>query len=202
MSLGGILVSLFPAAYLLALLAWVAKMFMQPSPFDVPALIAFVYLIPLACFRLHSLFLPLRDGDYDLSQKKYNVWWASHMFQYPFIALPMLEGFIHFIPGLFSIWLRAWGAKVGNRVHWTPKVEIVDRGLIEVGDGVIIGHLTAMCSHMVATQEGKPILTIKTITIGARALIGAVTQLGPGASIAPGEKVKPKSAIYWRGEWT
>jgi acetyltransferase-like isoleucine patch superfamily enzyme len=77
----------------------------------------------------------------------------------------------------------------------------VDRGLVEIGDNVVVGHISAFCSHMVADVEGSPALVVKKIYIGERSFIGADSQLGPGAIVAPRTKLKPKSRLYWRGEW-
>ena len=201
MTLGGRLVSLFPSVYLTLIILWLGKMFYAFSWPDGLILIALIYLVPLLCHRIHFLFFPFKDGHWNLSEKKYNPWWASHMFQFPFIACPWLESLLHFIPGLFTLWLRAWGSKIGKKVFWTPRVEILDRGLIEVGDYVVFGHLATLCSHMVAEIEGEPRLVIKTVKIGERAFIGADSQLGPGAEVPPKTVLKVKTRLYWRGEW-
>lgn len=201
MTIGGRIVSLFPLFYLLCIGSWIAKMFQSPQLFDVPVLLGLIYLLPLLCYRIHGLFFKMTDGFWDITEKKYNPWWATHMFQTPFIACPWLESLIHFCPGLFSIWLRAWGSKIGKNVFWTPRVEIIDRGLIEVGDGCVFGHLTILCSHMVAVIEGRPCLVIKTIKIGARSFIGADSQIGPGVVVEPKTRLKVKTRLYWRGEW-
>lgn len=201
MTLGGRLVSLFPMFYLLSVIGWTGYLlghFSWGHFFTLPAI---VYLLPLALHRIHFFFFPFADGFWFLTEKKYNPWWASHMFQFPFIACPWLESLLHFIPGLYSAWLRAWGSKIGKQVFWTPRVEIVDRGLIEVGNGAVFGHISAMCSHMVADIEGKPALVIKKIIIGEKVFVGADSQLGPGVVVAPRTKLKPKSRLYWRGEW-
>lgn len=201
MTLGGRLVSLFPLFYLICVFGWVGKMFADFETFDPLVLIFIVYLMPLLIHRVHFFFFPFTDGYWILSEKKYNPWWASHMFQYPFIACPWIESLLHFVPGLYSAWLRAWGSKIGKEVFWTPRVEIVDRGLVEIGDYSVFGHISAMCSHMVADIDGKPALVIKTIKIGEKSFIGADSQIGPGAIVPPRTKLKPKSRIYWRGEW-
>lgn len=201
MTLGGRLISLFPLFYLCAVIAWVWKMFSQFQLYDPLILLTIVYLMPLILYRIHFLIFPFTDGYWVLSEKKYNPWWASHMFQYPFIACPWIESLIHFVPGLYSMWLRAWGSKIGKAVFWTPRVEIIDRGLVDIGDYVIFGHITALCSHMVADIEGKPSLVIKTIKIGEKVFVGADSQIGPGAIVEPRTKLKPKSRLYWRGEW-
>ena len=201
MTLGGRIVSLFPTFYLICVLGWITKMFMGFEVYDLLILLGIIYLMPLIVFRIHHLFFPFSDGYWVLSERKYNPWWASHMFQFPFIACPWLESFFHFIPGLYSLWLRAWGSKVGKGVFWTPRVEIIDRNLVEIGDYCVFGHLTTMCSHMVADIEGKPSLVVKTIKIGSKSFIGADSQFGPGAIIPEKTKVKVKTRMYWRGEW-
>ncbi len=201
MSVGGRLVSLFPAVYLGLVLWQVMNCLDDFRPMDGIGLIALVYLLPLVTHRVHFLLFPFGDGFWPLAEKKYNPWWASHMFQFPFIACPWIESLIHFIPGLYSLWLRAWGSKIGKNVYWTPRVEVVDRGLVEIGDHVVVGHISAFCSHMVADVDGSPALVVKTIHVGERSFIGADSQLGPGAVVAPRTKLKPKSRLYWRGEW-
>ncbi len=201
MTLGGRLVSLFPLFYLCCVLAWLFKMFQNFEIYDFGILLFIVYLMPLIFHRIHFLFFPFSDGYWVLAEKKYNPWWASHMFQFPFIACPWIESLIHFIPGLYSMWLRAWGSKIGKDIFWTPRVEIVDRGLVEVGDKCVVGHITGMCSHMVADIDGKPALVIKKIVLGDKVFVGADSQLGPGVIIPAKTKLKPKSRLYWRGEW-
>lgn len=201
MTLAGRIVSLFPFFYLVLICSWTVKMFTLYVWWDPLVLLCLIYILPLALHRTHFFFFPFADGYWILSEKKYNPWWASHMFQFPFIACPWIESLLHFIPGLYSFWLRCWGSKIGKDIYWTPRVEIVDRGLIEVGDNAVFGHITALCSHMVAEIEGKPALVVKKIVIGERVFIGADSQLGPGVVIPSRTKLKPKSRLYWRGEW-
>ncbi|MBL7546167.1 MAG: hypothetical protein JNL11_20270 [Bdellovibrionaceae bacterium] len=173
----------------------------NPSGVTGLTLVCGIYLLPLALFRLHSLFFRVEEGDYDLSKKAYNPWWTAHMLQYPFIALPFLESVLHFVPGLYSWWLRGWGAKIGKKIFWTPRTEILDRNLVEIGSGTIIGHLTVMVSHLVETRSGVPMLVIKKVRIGEKCLVGADAQLGPGTEIASRTNLKPKVRLYWKGEW-
>ena len=201
MTIGGKIISLFPLFYLISVLSWLFKMFWHFELYDFLILPGIIYLFPLILHRIHFLFFPFDEGYWILSEKKYNPWWASHMFQFPFIACPWIESLIHFIPGLYSVWLRAWGSKIGKGVFWTPRVEVIDRGLIEVGDYVVFGHITALCSHIVAEIEGKPSLVIKKIRIGDKAFIGADSQLGPGAEVPSRTILKVKTRLFWRGEW-
>lgn len=200
MTLLGRLITLFPLLHFSGLLVTL-YLSVACHPLYFLAALAWLYLIPLILLQIHNAFFPLSETSIDLSEKKYSAWWGNHQLQYLFIVIPPLENILHIVPGLFSIWLRAWGSKIGKKVFWTPRVEILDRGLVEIGNGVVLGHLTAMSSHMVADIDGKPHLIIKKVRIGDKAFIGADSQFGPGAIITAGTKVKPKSRIWWRGEY-
>jgi hypothetical protein len=201
MTIGGKIVSFFPLFYLLCVLGFMGQMLNDFHYYQILVLVGIIYLMPLIFHRLHFMFFPFKDGYWILSEKKYNPWWASHMFQFPFIACPWIESLLHFVPGLYSLWLRCWGSKIGKNVYWTPRVEIVDRGLMEVGNNVVVGHISGFCSHMVADIDGKPALVVKKIILGDRVFVGADTQMGPGANVPPKTKLKPKTRLYWRGEW-
>lgn len=202
MSWGGRLVSLFPSLHLLLVLSGIAIQLIHPQWWSLPALAALIYLFPLLSFRFHQLAFPLTEGRWDLSKREYNRWWASYMFQYAFNAIPALEALLHFIPGLYSCWLRAWGSRIGKNILWTPRVDVLDRSLLEIDDDVVIGHLTTMVCHTVNLIDGKPMLLTMKIKIGARSLIGADSQLGPGTMIPPKTTVPLKSRLYWKGQWT
>ena len=199
MTLAGRLISLFPALYLVIELALLAFGIHYERPVLLVAGLLHLYLTPLALFKIHEILFPLSDGDYDLSAKSYNPWWTSYMLQYPFIALPGLEALLRFVPGLFTLWIRAWGGKIGKNVLWTPRVEIVDRSMIEIGDHVVIGHMSMFCSHAITSINGKPILRLKTIRVGERSLIGGDSQLGPGSLVEAGTMLPAKTRLYWNG---
>lgn len=201
MTWGGRLVTLFPVLHLGVLLGFAAWSWPQPKAHHLLILLALIYLFPLIIFRLHNLFWPLREGVWDLAEKKYSPWWASHMFQLLFIAVPSFEAVLRLVPGLYSVWLRAWGSRIGDQVYWTPRVEILDRSLVEIGSGCLFGHLTTMSSHAVSEIEGKPMLMVRKIRLGDRVFVGADTQMGPGVTIEAGVKIKPKSRLYWKGSY-
>ncbi|MEK6773534.1 MAG: acyl transferase [Bdellovibrionota bacterium] len=201
MTIRGRIVSLFPLVYLILIIFFLGKSLIGFLWWQIPVLLSLIYLLPLLLFRIHSFFSPVQEGTFDLSKKTYSPWWTSHMLQYPFIALPWLESLLHFVPGLYSVWLRAWGSKVGKKIFWTPRTEIIDRSLVEIGDSTLIGHMTIMVSHVVDTREGVPKLIVHKVRIGSNCLVGADAQLGPGTLIENGTKLKPKARFFWKGEW-
>lgn len=179
--------SLFPAAWLVTVLAALAWWVMLPTSWTRgPLLLAVLYLLPAACFRLHQLAWPVREGKSSLSAPGYAPWWGAHQCQVMYTALPALEAVLRLIPGVYSAWLRLWGSRVGRRVHWTPHIEITDRSLLDVGDDVIFGHRAACYAHVVQRRGNELVLYVRRIVIGQGVLIGAGSRLGPGASINPG----------------
>ncbi len=189
MTLRARLFGLFPAAWLLAVLACVLLLVMFPG---LPSLLllAFVtYLLPVACFRVHDAVWPLVEGRSRIDAPGYSPWWGGHQFQVAYSAFPALEAALRLVPGLYSAWLRLWGSRVGRRVYWTPLVEITDRSLLDIGDGVVFGHRAACYGHLVKRRGGGMVLYVRRIRIGAGAMLGAGARLGPGARIAAGAEV-------------
>ncbi len=201
MTLIGKITSCFSMIYFALIISYIIKIFYNFKVWDLLILIFIIYFLPVCLHKIHSLFFPIKEGDSCIQDKKYCPWWTSHMLQHPFNVLPFLEGFLHLIPGLYSIWLKAWGSKIGRSIYWTPEIRVLDRNLIEVGDNVIFGYLTVLVSHMIVKNDNSLTLTIKRIKIGKNSIIGADSQLGPGAEIKDNTNLKIKSRIFYKGEW-
>ncbi|MBE9068729.1 acyl transferase [Leptolyngbya cf. ectocarpi LEGE 11479] len=155
-----------------------------------------LYGLPVVAYRLHNWVYPLKSGISYLEGHDYSPWWGSHQLQVIYIAFPALETVLRLVPGLFSIWLRLWGAQVGKQVYWTPGLEIADRGLLSIGDGVVFGHRVGLSSHIVKPRRNNLMLYLKPITIGDGSFIGAGSYIGPGATIAAGSYLAARSEIY------
>ena len=200
MTLRSRLFSLFPAGFLALALVLVAWLIATPGPWPALLLVGHLYALPMLCYRLHMGLWPIRPGRsrLDLPQT-YVPWWGGHLCQLPYDAFPQLEAALRLVPGLYSLWLRGWGARIGRAVHWTPRVEITDRGLVTVGDGALIGHQAVLCAHMVRRNaRGELWLIVHPIHIGAGAVVGAASRLGPGARVADGEQL-PALSERWAG---
>lgn len=186
MTLRSRLFALFPTLWLLLTGAALLFVVIAPSATAVAILLFVLYLLPVLCYRLHDLAWPLRPGLSRLDTPEYSPWWGGHQFQVMYSALTGLEALLRLIPGLYSLWLRAWGSKVGRRVYWTPLVEITDRALLEVGDDVVFGHRIGCYAHVAVRRRGGLFLYVKPIRIGSAALLGAGSRLGPGAVVEAG----------------
>jgi hypothetical protein len=198
-TLGGRLAALFPTLHLGLILTCLVAFVAFPSLALGLSFVAVLYLLPVFLYRLHNLFFPLVDGVVDIAKRAYNPWWTTHCLQLTYVAVPLIEGPLHLVPGLFSIWLRMWGSRIGQRVHWTPKVEIVDRGLLDIGDDVVVGHLAGFCSHAITPRSNQMLLIVRRIVVGPKAFVGAESRMGPGAVLASGEMLKVRGVLYWKG---
>ncbi len=178
------IIALFATCHILLILIYFIICLRTPSLLNFIILFAIIYLFPIAIFRVQDYFCPLKEGRFDFQTKAYCPWWGAHQIQQVYAAVPHLEGLLRIIPGAYSFWLRLWGAKIGKQVYWTPRVEIIDRMLLEVGDYTIFGHLAACCCHLIGTKNNQLILSVGKVRIGKQVMVGAGSRLGPGTIIS------------------
>jgi hypothetical protein len=155
-----------------------------------------LYGLPVLTYRCHNRFYPLSEGVSYLRGQQYSPWWGSHQIQLIYIAFPVLETVLRLIPGAFSAWLRLWGAQVGQQVYWTPGLEIADRGLLTVGNRVVLGHRVGLYAHVIKPKRQDLLLYVKRIQIGDDAFVGAGSRLGPGVGVQPGSYLGAGSDLY------
>jgi acetyltransferase-like isoleucine patch superfamily enzyme len=186
----------FPALILVLTGAAIVYFAYSPSIFSILAVLLGIYGLPLLVYRLHQWVYPVQEGISYLKGKEYSPWWGSHQIQAIYIAIPALEAVLRLIPGVFSCWLRWWGAKVGRNVYWTPGLEIADRGLLEIGDRVVIGHRVGMYSHVIKPRKQDLMLYVKKIKIGNDVFVGAGSHLAPGVVISDGTFLAAVTNLY------
>jgi acetyltransferase-like isoleucine patch superfamily enzyme len=98
---------------------------------------------------------------------------------------------LRLLPGLYSAWLRLWGAKVGRLTYWAPDVRILDRSLIEIGDDVIFGVGVCLSPHLIAQDtSGITHLHLGPVCIGSGCRIGGYSQLTAGTIVEPEQALK------------
>ena len=186
----------FPMAWLATVGTCAYFAVIEAGVASVPALLAALYLLPVACFRAHNAFWPIVEGRSRLDTPEYSPWWGGHQFQIVYSAFPALEAALRLIPGAYSAWLRLWGSRIGRRVHWTPRVEITDRSLLEVGDDVVFGHLVACYAHVVMRRHGGVLLYVRRIRIGRGVLLGFACRLGPGVRVDDGIVLESRTDVF------
>jgi hypothetical protein len=176
----------FPTLVLILIGAAIVYLAYAPSIFSVVAVLLTIYGLPVLVYRLHQWVYPVGEGISYLIGKEYSPWWGSHQIQVIYITIPVFEAVLRLIPGAFSCWLRLWGAKVGRDVYWTPALEIADRGLLEIGDRVVVGHRIGISSHIIKPRKQNLMLYVKKVKIGNDVFLGAGSILAPGVVIGDG----------------
>ena len=101
-------------------------------------LIFWIYLLPPFLYRLWVEVRGKNEGHFEIDSPEYITWWVGLQFQALYSRFTFLEEILKFVPMLYSGWLRLWGAKLGKAIYWSPQVLILDRGLVAIGDFVII----------------------------------------------------------------
>jgi hypothetical protein len=186
MSIIGLLIGLFPLTVIGCAVACALWMCFDPGPWPLVGMLCILYVVPVLAFRVHQSIWPMNIGKSLLVGRRYSPWWGVHQIQLVYIYFPALEAALRLVPGLYSAWLRLWGARVGRRVYWTPSVRITDRSLVEIGDDVVFGESTAMFSHIIRPIDGNLLLYVKPIQIGNRAFVGGYSVLLPGVRVVDG----------------
>lgn len=187
---------LFPAAWFATVGAGAYFAIVEPGAASAAALLAALYVLPPACFRVHNSFWPLVEGRSRLDTPEYSPWWGGHQFQVIYNAFPALEAALRLVPGAYSAWLRLWGSHIGRRVYWTPRVDITDRSLLEVGDDAIFGHRVACYSHVVMRRRDGILLYVRRIRIGRGVLLGFACRLGPGVRIDDDVVLESRTDVF------
>ncbi len=148
-----------------------------------------VYLVPPLAARLVRPRSTLTAERYVVGTLDFFRWWYTAQCQVLFNRLPSLEEILRLVPGLYSPWMRLWGARIGSLVYWSPRVVIYDRCFLDIGDRVVIGANTRICPHFLARRAtGEMELVLATVSIGHDALVGGFSLLPAGVQIGPCEQ--------------
>lgn len=154
------------------------------------AAVVCLYLVPPLLLRVLLLVFPLVHGTHAPGSRAFLIWWASSQPQVIFSRLPFLEELLRFMPGLYSLWLRLWGSRIGRLTYWAPGVRVLDRSLLRIGNDVVLGAGARLCAHVVTKDvESKSVLHIGPIEIGDRCRIGGYALLSPGSVVDADEEV-------------
>jgi hypothetical protein len=162
-----------------------------------------LYVLPVVAVRAFLAIRPLTLGQLHTGDPGFLAWWFTAQWQVIFVRLPFLEELLRLIPGLYSLWLRLWGARIGALVYWAPGVAILDRPLVRIGSRVIFGIGVRINPHVIAPfdlEDGdrRVGLHIDHVTIGDDALVGGYSLLLPGSEIEAGAITKPFRPVHAR----
>jgi hypothetical protein len=150
-----------------------------------------IYLIPPIMTRLILSFVSIREGSLPVGSRDFYLWWTSFQWQSIFNRLPWLEELIRLVPGLYSMWLRCWGAKIGRFTFWAPGLLILDRPFLRIGNDVVFGAGVRLNGHVAETDsDGNRVLLLGTIIIGSNVNLGGYSLLTAGTEILSNQTTK------------
>jgi hypothetical protein len=190
---------------LLHLLAGAAVLwYLDGAAVRIGAALSWIYILPpLAGRAAIALFGAPAGEGLGQEARAYKVWWFLTQCQVLFNRFGFLEELLRMVPGLYALWLNAWGARVSPVVYWGPGAAVVDRQSVRIGPGAVIGTRAVLAGHLaVKDAQGAFRITLAPVEIGEGALIGAHAGIGPGCRIAAGEEVPAAAFLRPFTQWT
>lgn len=158
-----------------------------PRPYAFLSL-AMLYLVPPLVCRVAMAASSKPEGSFCLSSREFLAWWFQAQWQMIFNRFRFLEELLRMLPGVYSLWLRLWGARIGKFVYWSPGVAILDRAYLSVGDRVVFGAGVRINPHILTPDAGGAMtLIVAPVSVGAGSLIGGYSLLSPGVRVGEGE---------------
>ncbi len=196
MTLFGKLITFFPGLHALLVIASTGYFIIEPGWVSAGLIPLAIYIFPLVAYHLHQLVAPIVEGESSIIGA-YSPWYGTHMIQLVFIGFPSCERFLRLFPGVFSVWLRLWGRKVGKGVYYTPHLELADRGLLEIGHGCVFGYNVKISGHYISPSKEKGLkLYVRKVVIEDGGFVGAASRLAPGVRVKSGALVKAAVDVY------
>lgn len=125
-----------------------------------------------------------------------SLWLVSNRLQELYETFEVLERVLKTFPGLYSAWLRLWGARIGKRVNWTAGCKIVDRPWVHIGDRCLIGNHSYLSAHAIKKKQDRYQLFVKEIRIGSHVVISYAATLAPGAVIGDRAFIESGAVVY------
>ena len=147
----------------------------------------FFLLPPLACRLTLLIFGRPRGRALTQAAHAYKIWWFIHQWQLVFNRLPWIEEIFRLVPGLYALWIFLWGGRVSPMVYWAPGSLVIDRPLVIVETGAVIGMGAGLAGHAgTLAADGSYRIDIAASRVGRGAMMGARSGLGPGAELTAG----------------
>lgn len=190
------LFSYFPLLMTVLSLASMGTFGRWPSLWSAALLIFVIFFLPPIVQRVVFRWAALKQGVSEIDGRKFSPWLASHHIQAIYDALPFLESLLRVFPGFYSMWLRMWGSRVGYGVEWPVRMDVLDRGLMDIGNRVVFSREVELAAHVrKKTDGGRSRVLMRTVRIGSYAFIGACARIGAGASVPSNASVPGLTAV-------
>lgn len=200
-SLYSLALNALPLAYIAAGVAVVAAI--DGIGAAAGAALAWIYVLPPLAARIAMALFGVPQGEALCQDSRaYKVWWFLVQLQVPFNRFGIFEELLRLVPGLYPLWLNAWGSRVSALVYWGPGAMVADRQSARIGRGAVIGTRAVISGHLAVKDErGATCVTLGPVEIGDGVLIGAYAGIGPGSIIATGEQVPAAAFVRPYTRW-
>src|SRR5262249_61591660 len=132
------------------------------------------YIVTPSVMRIMFPWAPLKLGVSTNDDLSFSSWLAAHHIQAFYDALPYLESLLRVIPGFYSMWLRLWGSRVGYGVEWPVRMQVLDRGLMDIGNRVVFSRGVELAAHVRSKSEseaGASKVLVRQVRIGNAAFM-------------------------------
>jgi hypothetical protein len=190
------LFSYFPLIMFVASLTVAGVFAAWPSLWSAALLIFVLYLAPIMVQRIMFRWAPLQHGIGCIDGRQFCSWLAAHHIQAFYDALPFLESLLRVFPGFYSLWLRMWGSHIGYGVEWPVRMDVLDRGLMDIGNRVVFSREVELAAHVRQKMDGQGSrVLVRPVRIGSYAFIGAAAHIGPGAVVPANANVPPSAVV-------
>lgn len=182
---------------------WAVLSLAECAPGRLAIAAAWIYLVPPVVARTAALIYGQPAGR-SLTQhdRAYKVWWLQFQMQVIHNRLPFLDELLRLVPGLYAFWLGLWGSKVSPFAYWGPGVRVLDRGLVAVGPGAVLGAESALAGHAgTLATGGRYVIDIAPAIVEAGAILGARSGIGPGGRVKAGSLLPAGRGVKPFTEW-
>ena len=125
-----------------------------------------------------------------------SLWLVSHRLQELYETFEGLERFLKTLPGVYSFWLRLWGARIGGKVNWTAGCKIVDRPFVHIGDRSLIGNQSYLTAHAIKKKDDRYQLFVEEVRVGCDVVVSYASTLAPGAVVGNRAFIESGAVVY------
>jgi hypothetical protein len=157
------------------------------SQYKLGLIFLIIYILPPILARICKSIFPIKNKSTLVNSREFYFWWFQFNLQMLYLRLPFLEEILRVVPGLYSLWLRLWGSKIGSLVYWPAGIRILDRSYLVIGDYVVFGADVRLNPHVITKENEKNMLLLDTIIIKKNVSVGGYSLLTAGVCIEEGE---------------
>lgn len=192
------LFAFYPSLKIVTLLALIICYIKSLSFFYIILIIFTAFVLTPLLYRTMKLIYGESNGKVLIGKyaKRGSMWVIGFHLQQFYTSFRFFERFMILVPGMYSMWLRLWGADIGQKIIWTPQSLIVDRPHVKIGDKSLIGNYSYISAHYIKKIENKYYLIISNVDIGSNCVLSYRCTIAPGSTVEDKVFMEAGSSTY------